>query len=364
MQIADMHCDTIMKLWYAELRGEPASITGDGEFDRSLHINLNKLETGGYILQNFALFTNQSLPAAFDGRQNLSNYFGVSNEEEYRRLDPWIQAKEMIRVFKREMEENSSRIRQVFRYKDIEENQREGRISAVLTTEEGCIIGEDLTRLDELYKAGVRMMTVTWNFANQLGVPNRPDPEFKKDFSKFFAFKPDPDSGLTDFGKEAAAAMAEKGILVDVSHLSDGGFWDVAEIVHGPFVASHSNARAVTGVHRNLTDDMIRTIAEHGGVIGLNFCPAFTSMGSSADQCLTNAETLARHLKHMLNVGGREILALGTDFDGISPAGLEIHDASEMQMLADGLRKEGIEESILEGLFYKNLLRLYREVLK
>ena len=121
------------------------------------------------------------------------------------------------------------------------------------------------------------------------------------------------EKGLTDFGKEVVAEMERLGMAVDVSHVSDGVFWDVAAIAKKPFLASHSNARAVCGHTRNMTDDMIRKLAEKGGVMGLNIGPEFITFGSEE----STVDGMVKQILHIREVGGSDILALGSDFDGI-----------------------------------------------
>lgn len=132
----------------------------------------------------------------------------------------------------------------------------------MLTVEDGRMVNGSFDRLEQLAKTGVRAIALTWNFENCFGAPNSRDPKIMS-------------KGLSAFGKEAIEAMNELGILVDVSHLSDGGFYDVAKISKKPFVATHSDCRALAAHPRNLTDDMIRLLAQKGGVSGINFAPAF-----------------------------------------------------------------------------------------
>ena len=371
MYTADLHCDTISKIWHAKLRGENASLKNSDELAQPLHIDLGKLKAGQYVLQNFALFANMHMPASllqgcrsdFSSQMPGAAMAAISENggEEY--VDPWYQAKEMIRVFREEIDANKDLIRQVRNWNDIEKNQQDGIISAVLTTEEGGIIQGDISRLDTLYDAGVRMMTVTWNFDNELGHPNHQPSGVKEDFRNFYRFTPEKNMGLTDTGKEAVKRMEELGIIPDVSHLSDEGFFDVADVLNGPFAASHSNARAICGCSRNLTDEMIRVIADHGGVIGLNFCPSFVVETDDENLCYTSCEGLMRHARHIMNIGGRDVIALGTDFDGIPHNNLEIDNAGQIQKLAEYALKNGFSRAEAEGMFYKNVLRLYREVL-
>ena len=361
-KIADMHCDTVMHLWYSRLRKSPLHLLDTSASDHPLQIDLKKLLRGNYVLQNFAMFTDLSLPEGFNGVSEASNYLQVTNEKDGR-MDPWFQVCEMIRVFQEEMAENADLIRQVRNWDDIRSNMEAGRISALLTVEEGAAIQEDLDRIHTLFDAGVRMMTLTWNFENDLGYPNLNSSEMDTDFRSFFRFSPEPEKGLKQKGFEALEIMSQLGILTDVSHLSDAGFYDVAKTVKGPFVASHSNARVLTGCARNLTDDMIRIIGQHGGVIGLNFCPCFVMEADREDLCTCSIEGLCRHARHIMNVGGSQVLGLGTDFDGIDPVGLEIEDAGKMQKLAEGFLHNGFTETQVDGILSQNVLRLYREVL-
>ena len=156
--------------------------------------------------------------------------------------------------------------------------------------------------------------------------------------------------------------MERLGIIVDVSHLSDAGFYDVLKYSKKPFVASHSNARAVTNVVRNLTDDMIRKLADKGGVVGINFCSNFVMPTPHTDLTFTYIEDLVKHIKHIKNVGGIDVIALGTDFDGIQST-LEIKDASQAQLLAEALLNNDFTYEEVEKIFYKNTMNLYKELL-
>ena len=204
-----------------------------------------------------------------------------------------------------------------------------------------------MERIDKLYQMGVRLITLTWNDDNCFGHSHA------KDAGRM-------QLGLTPFGKEAVTYMTERGILVDVSHLSDGGFYDVAELVKGPFVASHSNCRELAPATRNLTDDMIRILAEHGGVCGLNFYPPF--LNTDPVDKVSRIERMCEHVKHLVNVGGIECVGIGTDFDGIE-GNLEIADCMEMEKLFDALQKTGFSEDALEKIAYKNVERVIREVM-
>lgn len=207
---------------------------------------------------------------------------------------------------------------------------------------------------------GVRMLTLTWNFPNELGHPNINALDIRQGYPSLFL--PDTLHGLTDRGRDFVARMGELGMLVDVSHLSDKGFWDVAEVCGRPFVASHSNARAVCPCVRNLTDEMIRTLAERGGVMGLNFCADFLRTVPEGEKNPGRLEDVTAHARHILRVGGEDCLGLGSDFDGID-TNQALPGAQSMGKLWEALKQSGFTERQLDKVFYANVLRVLEGVL-
>ena len=322
MKVVDMHCDTIGELWKAEKAGKPISLRSN-----SLHIDLEKMQKGDYLLQNFAMFV-------FLGREK----------------DPLVNVLEMIDVYNRAMAENADLIAPVLKYEDIEMNRAAGKLSGMLTIEEGAVLKGNPYVVRSLYRLGVRMLTLTWNFENEIGYPNTIVKAKDYDPSRHYGLKPE--------GIEIVREMNRVGMIVDVSHLGDDSFWDVVKYCDGPFVASHSNARAVCNHTRNMTDDMIRALADKGGVMGLNFCGDFLNPNGKS-----RVEDMVRHAKHILNVGGSDILGLGTDYDGID-GDLELDHCDKMQLLAQEMDRQGFSTEQIEKIFHGNVLRLYREVLK
>src|SRR5699024_2775635 len=160
--------------------------------------------------------------------------------------------------------------------------------------------------------------------------------------------------GLKTFGKDAIEYMNHLGMIIDVSHLSDGGFYDVAKISKKPFIASHSNSRTLSPHQRNMTDEMIKILAEKGGVMGLNFAPQFLNEDISIRD--SKIELMVKHLNYMKNIGGEDVIALGSDFDGIG-GNLELDSSDKMYLLFDALRVDGWSERLIEKLAYKNALR-------
>ncbi len=324
MRVADMHCDTIERLYSLREQGGSEVLR-----ENTLHVDLLRMKESGYLIQNFALFVQLER----DG-------------------DPWERVCRLQEYYEREMERNSDLIAPVYRFSDIAENDRAGRMSALLTVEEGAVCKGEIEKLRRLYRLGVRMMTLTWNFPNELGRPN-----FTRGGS---CWEPDLTHGLTERGKEFVAEMEALGMIPDVSHLSDAGFYDVLAVTRKPFVASHSNARSVCPWVRNMTDDMIRRLSERGGVMGLNFCADFLETVPQGRENFGTVAAVVRHAKHITKVGGMDVLGLGSDFDGIDTH-RELPGAQSMDVLWEALKKAGFTEDQLDRIFWGNVLRVYRE---
>lgn len=331
MKTVDMHCDTVSELWKREQAGEKISL-----LDCDCHINLRKMKQGDYLLQNFALFVNMEACA-----------------------DPWEHVQELFALYERLMKENAGLIVPVTCTDEIERNRLSGKMSALLTVEEGGVCKGSLEKLDILYSQGVRMLTLTWNYQNELGSPNI---DRKKKPTLQDTFVPNVSDGMTEMGFAFVERMEELGMIVDVSHLSDAGFWDVARRAKRPFVASHSNARQICPCVRNLTDEMIRALAEKGGVTGLNFCADFLTKAQENTPNPGTVEAVVRHAKHIVKVGGMECLGLGSDFDGIDTHA-ELPGADAMERLWHALVRGGFTQDQADAVFGGNVLRLYREVL-
>ena len=255
MKVFDLHCDTLSELRRAEMRGDGQTFARNNG-----HIDLEKLEKGDYMLQCFAAFVNLADPTPG--------------------ADPLVTALEEIDVFKRMMEQYSDRIAPVYRPEDIRKNAEAGKISGMLTIEEGGCCKGSLGVLRRMYELGVRMMTLTWNHENELASPN-----VVPGNGPIWPCMPNTETGLKEKGFEFLAEMERLHIIADVSHLSDKGFWDIAEHSTRPFAASHSNCRALAPHCRNLTDEMIRVMAEKGGLVGLNYCAGFLDDQPSPDLC-------------------------------------------------------------------------------
>ena len=330
MKAIDMHCDTITALLQ-----QKKDNTGVLLRKNNLQVDLEKMKQGNYLLQNFAIFTHLS------------------------KNDPLLHVQEAIDLYYQELEKNNDIIKPVFSYRDIINNEYNGFMSAMLTLEEGDVVFGSLAMLRNYYRLGVRMVTLTWNFQNAIGYPNV---ESHHDMTFQDLYKINKTDGLTPFGISYIKEMERLGMIIDVSHLSDAGFYDVLKHTTKPFVASHSNARAVCGVARNLSDDMIAKIAQRGGVIGINYYGDFL-LESKQGNAPSRIVDIIKHIQHMISIGGIDCIGLGSDFDGIDN-NLELVNASYLPKLQQALQDQGFTQESIEKIFYKNVMRVYREVLK
>lgn len=321
MYLIDLHCDTAGKI--LESKGR------EGLLENSFDIDIQRMKKAGTMAQFFACFVYMDM---FHGEDRLEQAFAY--------------AKQMAATMKEEVAKNSEAIAFATNGEEILHNRENQKISAILTVEEGGIVNRSLEKLEELYQEGIRLMTLMWNFENCMGFPNSTD-------SRVMG------NGLKPFGFEAVERMNELGMLVDVSHMSDGGFWDVVHHCKAPFVASHSSARSLCNHPRNLSDEMLKALGEKGGVVGLNFYPAFVSEENKAGK-----EVLAAHIRHMVNVAGIDAVAIGTDFDGFEGGELEIDKVEKMPLLYQELQKSGFTEGQLEKIWYGNAMRVICDVMK
>lgn len=325
MKRIDFHCDTLTALKEHETLQ-----------DFSGMINLQSLRDSDTLLQCFAAF----IPTGFyRKREEKDSSFHAAAEiqGEFNRI---------YRKYEETLEAYSEALMAVRTYDDFHTCEQLGKTGVLLTIEDGGVLGTNLSDIDTFYNQGVRLVTLTWNHENAIAFPNSRIPS-------------EMEKGLKPYGVEAVRYMEEKGIIIDVSHLSDGGFYDVAKTTQKPFVASHSDARAVCPHPRNLTDNMIRIIAERGGIIGLNYYYEFLSEYSGNR---SRIEDMVRHTSHIYQVGGEDVLALGSDFDGIDGV-LEIAHPTDCAKLAEALKKAGMSERVIEKMWWQNGKRLLKEIL-
>lgn len=305
--VFDLHCDTALELLGHDERPERSLRKND------CHIDLERAgKLAGYC-QCFACFTT---PFMLD-------WMKVSPETVF--------AKE-IEILHKSLEENKEVLSQAFTAEDVEENLKKGRMSAILTIEGPAGFGFDPACLEELYKMGFRISSLGWNEKNPLAGSNVTG------------------GGLTDQGREYIKEAQRLGMIIDVSHISDEAFWDIMDVTQAPIVATHSNARAICGHSRNLTDDMFRAICQTGGVTGFNQYDAF--VGDQPDM-----QTSCDHFLHLMELDpdGKHI-ALGGDLDGCESLPKGFTGVESYPDLADCLLTRGLSEENLYDIYWNNAL--------
>ena len=315
MKNIDLHCDTILFCF----EGNQSLRRFGG------HINLEKLISGDCLAQCFALF----IPTYETAVQYL-----------HREYDPWELYGMLLDCYRRNLTDSADYLRPALSADQVRENREKGFLSSILTVEDGVEIDGKLSRFDRVYDDGVRMMTLTWNYENCMGYPNSSDP---KEHSR----------GLKPFGVEAVGKMNELGMIIDVSHLSEGGFYDVAAHSKKPFAASHSCCRALRDHPRNLTDDQLRVLADAGGVVGINFYDQFLGGRDG----YTAVDDIVRHILHVRDMAGVDAIAFGSDFDGIESE-LEFGDYAGFPQLLRAMEKHFTEDEI-DKISSENFLRVF-----
>ena len=329
MKYIDLHCDTISEL---------ADFPEKGNLGKSsLEIDVEKLRKGGAFLQDFALFVNMKTCG-----------------------DVWQRYQVLLAEYRKQMEAHGSAFHQILSADDLEACGKDGKIGAMLSIEEGGVLGGSIEKLRQVHEDGVRLITLTWNYPNEIGWPNKME---------------GPDKGLTEAGWAIVEEMGRLHMIVDTSHLNDTGTRELLLHAKRPPVASHSDARALTEHSRNLPDDLIRLYGEKGGLIGLNFSNHFLGSPftesfpeqpeldfSKGPRQVSLLSDMVRHGLHIIEQGGEDVLAIGTDFDGIEPA-LQVKDASEMPRLAEAFMAAGLTETQVEKIFCKNALRYLKDML-
>jgi membrane dipeptidase len=323
--VVDTHCDTLKCLLpqFTRLRDsmwKDRSKVGFGKRSKLGHIDLPRLKEGGIDLQVFA----------------------VSSERDPTPAYPLRTAMEMIEAFYTECEKYPKLVQPVASHAEIIEANEVGKIAAMLSIEGADVLEGRLDMLRVYHRLGVRMVGLVHSLRNLLAdgvADNRTK------------------GGLSGFGIEVVEELNRLGMVVDVSHLSDAGFWDVMETSKDPVVASHSNARAICAHPRNMTDEMIKALADRGGVMGMNFAPDFI------DKIKPSVETLVDHIDHIVDLVGPEHVGLGSDFDGIPSTPLGLEDASKMPAITEELVRREYSEDYIRLILGENHLRLLKEVI-
>lgn len=309
--VFDLHCDTACALLGEDLR--QAGSLRKNEY----HIDLERASALPRYAQCFACFTTPR-----------TNRPGGTT-------DTQLLEREMVSVL-REVEKNKDLISLVYTAKEIEENRKDGKMSAILTLEGAAGFGFDPALLEDLYKVGFRITSLGWNEKNVLCGSHKTG------------------GGLTDKGREYVFEAQRLGMLIDVSHISDEAFWDIMEITQAPVIATHSNSRAVCNVSRNLTDDMFKAICQTGGVAGLNLYADFLGENATLD-------TVCDHVEHWLALGGEKHIALGGDLDGCDDLPAGFAGVQDYPKLAQALLNRGIGQQTVQDIFWNNAMGVFEK---
>ena len=306
--VFDAHCDAVSRCSGAE----DVHLSGTGG-----HWDLSRMDALGPVAQFFALFWD----SAGD-------------------TDPEAKLRRECQVFQRECGLYADRLTHCRTGKEAEQAIAQGRTAAFLSVEGGELLDCSLERLEQAFQMGVRAVNLTWNHANLLSGSHREEPE----------------RGLSPLGRAFVLRMQELGMLVDVSHLSDPGFWDVAELAHKPFMASHSNSRSVFFHTRNLTDRQFTAIIAANGIVGLNAYADF--LGASPVTC----DGVVAHLEHFLSLGGEKTVALGGDWAGCDRLPEGWAGIWDWARLYEALLARNYPEELMKDIFFRNMMRMVNAV--
>ena len=313
--VFDLHCDTALALL-----GEDVNQAGSLASNKG-HIDLNRAEKLAGYCQCFACFTTPFM-------------------EQWHHITPTLVFEREIATIQREIDKNKNRISIAYSPEDVIANLEKGKMSAILTIEGPAGFGFDPELLESMFLAGFRISTLGWNESNPLTGSNQTG------------------GGLTDLGKAYVRQAQSLGILVDVSHISDEGFWDIMKITQAPVIASHSNSRALCNHSRNLTDDMFCAIRDSGGVVRINQFADFLGQKPTLD-------TVCDHIFHFLELDpeGRHV-ALGGDLDGCEVLAEGFEGVQSYDALADRLIARGLDAATVQNIYWNNALGVMATALR
>lgn len=305
IRLFDLHCDTLF-----EALKQQKSLNNN-----NLQLSFERLSEYGRFCQVLAMWSD----------------YRISENTSYRRF---FDARRKLLQELDEAEANGHDIRLCTCNSDLCACEKDKAGAVFLAVEGGKLIADDLSRLDMLYKAGVRFLTLVWNKTCRIGGAH------------------DTDEGLSDFGRDAVLRCFELGIIPDVSHASAEMTDDVLAMCEENghvCVATHSNSYSVCAHKRNLTDDRFRRISKLGGIVGISLAPMHLT---SAEIC--TVDDIAAHIEHYLSLGGEDTVCLGCDLDGVTdlPQGME--SVSDLQLISDKLAQINYNDTLIGKIFYAN----------
>lgn len=312
MIIVDAHTDTLTKL----------IATGGNIYSNSLNLDIKRMKKRGKYVQFFAAFIS---PEYYGGRAMK-------------------RAIELIDKFYEQWKTYKDDMMLCCNYNDIVTSLNENKVAAILSIEGGEALQGSLAALRMFYKLGVRSICLTWNNRNEIadgvaeGITG---------------------GGLTNFGREVVREMNRLGMLIDLSHISERGFWDVITLSQQPVILSHSNARAVLNHRRNVTDEQIKAVKENGGVIGINLYPYFLNQAG-----VHSVSDAIRHIEHIISIAGEDHVGIGADFDQMEPVFDGIDGVKYIENIIEELLKMNYTTDIVSKIAGGNFLRVIKQVMQ
>lgn len=311
MIIVDAHCDTITKIMELD----------ENLYSNKCHIDIERLQRNGDFIQFFAAFIDPSHCQAYAMKRAI----------------------QIIDKFYEQTNLYNNVITLCCNYNEIKNALKQKKIAALLSIEGGEALQGELSALRMFYKLGVRSICLTWNHRNEIadGVSDSVS-----------------GGGLTPFGRDVVKEMNKLGMLIDLSHISEKGFWDAIDLTSSPVIVSHSNAKAICDHRRNLTDEQIRAVKSNNGVIGINLYPYFLNCSGTA-----SIFDVVRHIEHIIGLVGPDNIGMGCDFDGIESRPEDICGAQDIFKIFNELTKLNYPVETIEKLAGQNFMKVIKDVL-
>lgn len=312
MIYVDAHCDTLTKIMES----------GSNLYRNKCHVDLKRIKSIGSFVQFFAAFIDPIYSPAYALKRAIQI------------IDKFYQQIDLYKEF----------VKPCYDYNDITDSLKDGKIGAVLTIEGGEALQGEISTLRMFFKLGVRSICLTWNNRNEIadGVSDSIT-----------------GGGLTPFGREVITEMNRLGMLIDLSHISEKGFWNVMELTASPVIVSHSNAKKICDHIRNLTDAQIEAVKLNGGVIGINFYPYFLSGTDKA-----TLKDILMHIEHISGLIGTDYIGVGADFDGIECTPSDVRGVEDITKVFNELLKLNYTQQDVEKIAGLNFLRLLKKLKK
>lgn len=313
MVIVDTHCDTLTKIMEKK----------ESLYKNSCHVDLERLQKLGNTVQFFAAFVD---PAVYGQAYSMKR------------------AVQIIDKFYEQLDVYNNMMMLCCNFNEIQTAFTQGKVAAFLSIEGGDALQGDLSALRIFYRLGVRSICLTWNHRNEIA-------DGAADASS--------GGGLTPFGRDVVNEMNALGMLIDLSHMAEKGFWDTMETTNSPVIVSHSNAKKICDHRRNLTDQQIKALKDNGGVMGINLFPHFLTGTEYA-----SFKDVIRHIEHIMGLVGCDTLGLGADFDGIYVTPLDLEGIQDINKIFNELLKLNYPEDTVKKLAGENFMRVIQKVLK